>query len=405
MKLAKRILILGSTGSIGENALEVIGNYPQYFLVSGLSANRKMKRLAEQAELHSARFVIVPNFETKKEFTNHWKEFFKFKKPLPEIYVGEKSLIESASDSSSDTVINAIVGIAGLPASIAAAQSSKRILLANKETLVSAGKIFIQTMKNSGAELLPIDSEHNAIFQCLKRNKGFSSKEDESCQDVRKLILTASGGPFLRFKSNQLRSVCSREACMHPNWTMGEKISVDSSTMMNKGFEVIEAYWLFSVPMDRIDVVIHPQSIVHSMVEYIDGSVLAQLGYPDMRIPISYALGFPDQRLKNGAEFLDLIKLSHLDFEKVNYNQFPCFSLAIQALHSGEAACTVLCAANEIAVENFLSGNLQYTSIPHIISSCLEWYSCQSDGKISSLDDILSLNACIRDFAKSLCCR
>jgi len=285
----------------------------------------------------------------------------------------------------------AIVGAAGLPAALAAAQAGKRVLLANKEALVAAGSLFMAAVRNSGAELLPIDSEHNAIFQCLP-HEGRASAPTDPAAGVRRLILTASGGPFRTKRWDELHQVTPAQACAHPNWSMGKKISVDSATMLNKGLEVIEAHWLFAMPPERINVVIHPQSVVHSMVEYEDGSVLAQLGQPDMRTPIAYGLGFPD-RIESGVGLLDLALAGRLDFEQPDLDQFPCLRLSFDALKSGQAACIALNASNEIAVAAFLEGKLPYTSISSVIESTLNWQAQQSCRSLDSLEDVMSLDA------------
>jgi 1-deoxy-D-xylulose-5-phosphate reductoisomerase len=284
----------------------------------------------------------------------------------------------------------AIVGAAGLPAAFAAAQAGKRVLLANKEALVAAGSLFMAAVQTSGAELLPIDSEHNAIFQCLPHH-GRASAPKRPAAGVRRLILTASGGPFRARQWNDLHAVTPDEACAHPNWSMGRKISVDSATMLNKGLEVIEAHWLFAMPPERISVVIHPQSVVHSMVEYEDGSVVAQLGQPDMRTPIAYGLGFPE-RITSGVGMLDLAAAGRLDFSEPDLAQFPCLRLSFEALRSGQAACIALNAANEIAVEAFLSRELTYTRIPAVIESVLTQMRVSKDVAISSIDDVIDLD-------------
>lgn len=391
------MLVLGSTGSIGESTLDVIARHLERLAVFGLSAHNRMERLAEQAALFRAAVVIVPDAQAQKRFLAAWK---KADGAAPEIRVGAQALADSAADVSCDTVMAAIVGAAGLPAALAAAQAGKRVLLANKEALVAAGGLFMQAVRDHGAELLPIDSEHNAIFQCLPLGARASAPQ-QPAEGVRRLLLTASGGPFRGYDLDDLHEVTPAQACAHPNWSMGRKISVDSATMLNKGLEVIEAHWLFAMPADRIEVVVHPQSVVHSMVEYIDGSVLAQLGQPDMRTPIAYALGFPD-RLESGVSMLDLTRWGRLDFEKPNLTRFPCLALSFEALRSGQGACVILNAANEIAVEAFLAGRLRYTWIARVIEASLEWYARQSPATLSSLDDILALDASARRFAGNL---
>ena len=290
-----------------------------------------------------------------------------------------------------DSVMAAIVGAAGLRPAMAAAKAGKRIMLANKETLVMSGNLFMDAVRQNGAMLLPIDSEHNAIFQAMPANYA----GDLAHSGIKRILLTASGGPFRKIPLSDLENVTPAQACAHPNWVMGRKISVDSATMMNKGLEVIEAHWLFNAPADLIQVVIHPQSVIHSMVEYVDGSVLAQLGNPDMRTPIAYALGFPD-RIDAGVTPLDLFKIGRLDFEEPDFERFPCLRLAFQALRSGGTAPAVLNAANEIAVAAFLDGNLPFKSIPALIESVLEQIASQP---VSVLEDVLLADAQAREIA------
>ncbi|MCX7221611.1 MAG: 1-deoxy-D-xylulose-5-phosphate reductoisomerase, partial [Burkholderiales bacterium] len=307
----------------------------------------------------------------------------------PELRVGANALAETAGEDQSQIVMAAIVGAAGLPAALAAAQAGKRVLLANKEALVAAGSLFMAAVKANGAELLPIDSEHNAIFQCLPHH-GRASAPTQPAPGVRRLILTASGGPFRLRRWEDLHAVTPEEACAHPNWSMGRKISVDSATLLNKGLEVIEAHWLFAMPPDQISVVIHPQSVVHSMVEYIDGSVVAQLGQPDMRTPIAYGLGFPD-RLASGVGLLDLAAAGRLDFSEPDLGELPCLRLSFEALRSGQVACVALNAANEIAVEAFLTNKLSYTRIPSVIEGVLEQMRAAQGATINGIDDVLNL--------------
>lgn len=319
---------------------------------------------------------------------------------MPEIRIGSMGLIDTASDPETQIVMAAIVGAAGLPSALAAAQSGKRVLLANKEALVAAGSLFMAAVRDHGAELLPIDSEHNAIFQCLP-HQGRAVAPTLPTPGVRRLILTASGGPFRRLDLEDLEHVTPEEACAHPNWSMGRKISVDSATMLNKGLEVIEAHWLFAMPADRISVVIHPQSLVHSMVEYEDGSILAQMGQPDMRTPIAYGLAFPD-RIESGVSMLDLATQGRLDFEEPDYARFPCLGLAFEALRAGQHACLTLNAANEIAVAAFLERRLPYTWIPRVIQASLEWQAGQPSVSLHSLEDVVALDARVRTFAGNL---
>nr|WP_315846397.1 1-deoxy-D-xylulose-5-phosphate reductoisomerase [uncultured Achromobacter sp.] len=396
MRAFQRVVVLGSTGSIGESTLDVIARHPERLAVYALSAHSRMERLAEQAEASRAAVVVVPDEAARKRFAAAWAG----SRPMPEIRVGAQALADTAADPQCDSVMAAIVGAAGLPAALAAARSGKRVLLANKEALVAAGSLFMQAIRDNGAELLPIDSEHNAIFQCMPHG-GRAGAPDAQAPGVRRLLLTASGGPFRNRDLEDLHDVTPDQACAHPNWSMGRKISVDSATMLNKGLEVIEAHWLFAMPADRIEVVVHPQSVVHSMVEYNDGSILAQLGQPDMRTPIAYGLGFPE-RLDSGVGPLDLTRLGRLDFEKPDLARFPCLALSFAALRSGQAACVALNAANEVAVEAFLGGRLAYTWIPRVIEASLEWQARQASVTLSSLDDVLALDSDARRFAGNL---
>lgn len=382
-----RVTILGSTGSIGLNTLDVIARHPDRFVVYALSAHTRIEELAQQARATKAQVVIVPTHDTARVFKDCWQPGEK----LPEVRVGPQALADTAADTQTDIVMAAIVGAAGLPAALSAAQAGKRVLLANKEALVAAGSLFMAAVRQSGAELLPIDSEHNAIFQCLPHD-GRASAPTGPTQGVRRLVLTASGGPFRTRLWSELEHVTPEQACAHPNWSMGRKISVDSATMLNKGLEVIEAHWLFAMPADRIHVVIHPQSVVHSMVEYEDGSVIAQLGQPDMRTPIAYGLGFPE-RIASGVGLLDLAQAGRLDFEQPDLIQFPCLKLSFDALRSGQGACITLNAANEVAVAAFLNGKLRYTSIASIIDTMLNWQAGLTDRSLNSLDDVMALDA------------
>jgi 1-deoxy-D-xylulose-5-phosphate reductoisomerase len=382
-----RITILGSTGSIGLNTLDVIARHPERFVVYALSAHSRIEQLATQALQTKARVVIVPTEHAAALFKNAWPTGVS----SPEIRIGQQALADTAAADETDVVMAAIVGAAGLPSALAAAQAGKRVLLANKEALVAAGSLFMAAVKESGAELLPIDSEHNAIFQCLPHDGRASAPMGPSA-GVRRLILTASGGPFRTKKWKTLTHVTPEQACAHPNWSMGKKISVDSATMLNKGLEVIEAHWLFAMPADRINVVIHPQSVVHSMVEYEDGSVIAQLGQPDMRTPIAYGLGFPE-RISSGVGILDLALAGRLDFEQPDLEQFPCLKLSFEALRSGQSACITLNAANEMAVAAFLDGKLSYTNIALLIENALTWHVGQPTVSLKSLDDVMDLDA------------
>ncbi|MVW79945.1 1-deoxy-D-xylulose-5-phosphate reductoisomerase [Bordetella sp. 02P26C-1] len=396
MSRFQRVAILGATGSIGESTLDVIARHPDRLGVYALSAHSRMERLAEQAAASNAAVVVVPDTAARQCFLAAWPTG----RAMPEIRVGAQALADTAADPACDTVMAAIVGAAGLPGALAAAQAGKRVLLANKEALVAAGALFMQAVRDNGAELLPIDSEHNAIFQCMPRGDR-AGAPTEPARGVRRLLLTASGGPFRRHDPQDLHDVTPDQACKHPNWSMGRKISVDSATMLNKGLEVIEAHWLFAMPAERIEVLIHPQSVVHSLVEYDDGSVLAQLGQPDMRTPIAYGLGFPD-RLASGVSPLDLAKAGCLEFDKPDLNRFPCLALAFDALRSGQGACIALNAANEVAVAAFLAGRLRYTWIPRVIAAALEWQQQRSSVTLDSLADVLALDAETRAYTGNL---
>ncbi len=394
--MAIHVTILGSTGSIGHSTIDVIAQHPERFVVYALTAHSRMELLAAQAQQTRAQVVVVPNDQAGHAFRGFWRGTAH----LPEIRVGAQALIDTAADAQTDVVMAAIVGAAGLPAALAAAQAGKRVLLANKEALVAAGSLFMAAVRQSGAELLPIDSEHNAIFQCLPHD-GRASAPTGPTAGVRRLILTASGGPFRTKRLDELHHVTPDQACAHPNWSMGRKISVDSATMLNKGLEVIEAHWLFAMPPERISVVIHPQSVVHSMVEYEDGSVIAQLGQPDMRTPIAYGLGFPD-RIASGVGMLDLALAGRLDFQEPDLEQFPCLKLSFEALRQGQGACITLNAANEIAVDAFLQGKLTYTRIAALIETTMSWFAGKPSPSLSSRDEVMALDAEARTHAAEL---
>lgn len=404
----RQLAILGATGSIGVSTLDVALRHPDRYTVFALSAHSRIEQLAQQAAACLARVVVVPDDAARARFAAAWAQVGAG--TGPEVRVGGQALADTAADAGCDTVMAAIVGTAGLPAALAAARAGKRVLLANKEALVAAGGLFMQAVRDSGAELLPIDSEHNAIFQCLP--PGGAAAPENPARGVRRILLTASGGPFRATPLAELARVTPAQACAHPNWEMGRKISVDSATMLNKGLEVIEAHWLFAVPPERIAVVIHPQSVMHSMVEYEDGSVLAQLGTPDMRTPIAYGLGFPE-RIAAGVSPLDLAAVGRLDFEQPDLERFPCLRLAWQALASGQAACIALNAANEVAVEAFLQGRLGFTGIAEIIETVLDAGAgatsattpagalAQAASAPATLEDVLHLDAEARRQARA----
>jgi len=357
------IAILGSTGTIGVNTLDVISRHRDAFEIIALTANGNVDGLFAQCQAWKPRFAVMANVESAARLSDLVRG-----SGLPtEVLSGVSGLEHVASLPETGAVMAGIVGAAGLLPSIAAARAGKRVMLANKEALVMSGQLFMDAIDASGAELLPIDSEHNAIFQCLPPR--FEDGLEKA--GVRKVLLTASGGPFRTRPIGELSKVTPSEACAHPNWVMGRKISVDSATMMNKGLEIIEACWLFRTTADRITVVIHPQSVVHSMVEYVDGSVLAQLGNPDMRTPIAYALGWPE-RCESGVEPLDLFDVKRLDFEPPDLNRFPCLRLAREAMELGGTSTAILNAANEQAVAAFLDERIPFTMIPELIEKALE---------------------------------
>ncbi|MBI1771930.1 MAG: 1-deoxy-D-xylulose-5-phosphate reductoisomerase [Burkholderiales bacterium] len=363
MQKKQQLCILGSTGSIGVSTLDVVARHPDRYGVFALTAHTQVAKLAEQCAQFLPQVVVVGTAQAADELAILLKE-----EHLPQIQIlfGRDALCAVASASECDSVMAAIVGAAGLPASLAAAKAGKKVLLANKEALVMSGQLFIDAIKDSGATLLPIDSEHNAIFQCLPGNYNRHPGQ----HGIHKILLTASGGPFLNRDVNTLDDVTPEQAVAHPNWVMGRKISVDSATMMNKGLEVIEAHWLFATPAEQIEVVIHPQSVIHSMVSYTDGSVIAQMGNPDMRIPIAYGMAYPE-RIASGVAPLDLLKVASLNFIKPDFQRFPCLQLAYDALKEGKSAATILNASNEIAVQAFLDKRIGFRMINQVIEYTL----------------------------------
>lgn len=361
------VTVLGSTGSIGVSTLDVLARHPDRFSVFALTAQTRWEALAQQCMTHKPRYAVVASDEHAALLRTRLAE----SKVPTQVLSGAAALAEVAEAADVDTVMAAIVGAAGLLPSFAAVEAGKRVLLANKEVLVMAGGLFMAAARRAGAEVLPIDSEHNAIFQCLPLAGGLAAGLDLPQLGVRKILLTASGGPFRASDSRELAAVTPQQACAHPNWDMGPKISVDSATMMNKGLEFIEACWLFNAAPRDIEVVIHPQSVIHSLVEYIDGSVLAQLGNPDMRTPIAHALGLP-LRLESGVERLDLVATARLDFQAPDRQRFPCLRLAQNSAVTGKTAPAVLNAANEEAVAAFLQQGLAFTDIPRVIEATLE---------------------------------
>jgi len=356
------LTILGSTGSIGESTLDVVSRHPEKFRVFALAGHRQVDKLAAQCKQFRPEYAVVGDAGHAAELEKKLKQ----EGIDTQVLYGSQALIDVASADEVSGVMCAIVGAAGLPSALAAAQKGKTIYLANKETLVVSGALFMETARQNGAAVLPIDSEHNAIFQVLPRD--YTGRLNE--HGINSIILTASGGPFLNTDLSTFDSITPEQAVKHPNWSMGRKISVDSASMMNKGLELIEAHWLFNCPPEKLEVVIHPQSVIHSMVRYRDGSVLAQLGNPDMRTPIAYCLGLPE-RIDSGVGELDFGALSALTFQKPDFDRFPCLKLAYQAMNAGGAAPCVLNAANEVAVAAFLDKRIKFTDIAKVVAHCL----------------------------------
>ncbi|HEY5789429.1 MAG TPA: 1-deoxy-D-xylulose-5-phosphate reductoisomerase [Gammaproteobacteria bacterium] len=387
----KGICLLGATGSIGTSTLDVLARHPDRYRVVALTANRSAARLAELCLAHRPRYAVLADAAAAAEL----RAGLRAAGSATEVLSGGEGLQAVAALDEVDSVVAAIVGAAGLLPALAAARAGKRILLANKEALVMSGQLFVDQVHAGGAELLPVDSEHNAIFQCLPA--GFARGLEAA--GVRHIVLTASGGPFRTTPPGQLAAVTPDQACAHPNWEMGRKISVDSATMMNKGLEVIEACWLFGLPPARVEVVIHPQSLVHSLVQYADGSLLAQLGRPDMRTAIAHALAWPE-RIDSGVAPLDVATLGRLEFEPPSAARFPCLDLAYQAARAGQGAAVVLNAANEVAVAAFLSGRLAFPGIPAVIAETL---AALPGGPVGDLDAVLGLDAAARRAAGQAC--
>ena len=371
------VTILGSTGSVGESTLDVIRRNPGRYRVAALTAHRNTRRLAEQCAEFGARLAVIADPARENDLYAALKEVGS----TAEVMSGEAGMAMAAGMDEVDSVMASIVGAAGLKPTLRAAETGKKVLLANKESLVIAGEVFVRAARENGARVLPVDSEHNAIFQALP---GGFEKGLESV-GVEKIILTASGGPFLHKSAAELSQVTPAQACKHPNWDMGRKISVDSATLMNKGLEVIEAHWLFDTQPDQLEVLIHPQSIIHSMVAYRDGSVLAQLGTPDMRTPIAHALAWPD-RIEAGVKRLNLAEVGTLNFSAPDFERFPCLGLAFDAMRAGQNAPVVLNAANEIAVQAFLDGQITFDRIPALVDSVLQGMATCT---ITTLDDVL----------------
>jgi len=382
----QRVCILGATGSIGQSTLDVLARHPDRFRLHAVSANRQVDRMADLCRRYRPQVAVMADADAARALQQQLDGL-----PI-EVRSGEQALTEIAADPEVDTVMAAIVGAVGLMPTLAAVRAGKRVLLANKEALVMAGQLFMEAVREYRAELLPIDSEHNAIFQCLPpgelRNLG--------SKGVSRIWLTGSGGPFRELPLADFAGITPQQAIAHPNWSMGPKISVDSATMMNKGLELIEACWLFDLPESEIEILLHPQSIIHSMVAYDDGSVLAQMGNPDMRTPIAHALAFPD-RIDSGVEPLDLVAVSQLNFEAADEQRFPCLRLARDAIAAGGTRPAILNAANEVAVEAFLAGRIAFTRIPQLIEDCMQQVPSHDTG---SLEQILADDAAARAFVR-----
>ena len=383
----QQVTVLGATGSIGTSTLDVIARHPDRYRVYALTAHTSKEALLAQCREHRPRFAVLDDANDAE-----WLQQALAPTGIDtKVLSGPEALCDVASVPEVDTVMAAIVGAAGLLPALAAAEAGKRVLLANKEALVMSGALFMEAVERSGAILLPIDSEHNAIYQCLpSEHRGGLAKHG-----VRQLLLTASGGPFRGWSAADIANVTPEQACAHPNWSMGRKISVDSATLMNKGLELIEACWLFDATPEQIQVVVHPQSVIHSMAAYNDGSVIAQLGNPDMRTPIAYGLAWPE-RIDAGVETLDLFQVARLDFEAPDETRFPCLRLAREAMQAGGAAPAVLNAANEVAVEAFLAGNIAFGAIPDVVAKVMALpYSGQAD----SLERVLAADRWAREQA------
>jgi 1-deoxy-D-xylulose-5-phosphate reductoisomerase len=378
----KKVFILGSTGSIGVNCLNVISNLNEYCEVAGLTVNSNTELLLDQINKFNPRFVVVRDDQAARNISG------KIPKGC-ELLVGEEGLIKAAKETDYDIFMGAMVGFAGLAPTIEAVKRGKRIALANKETLVVAGEIVTKLVLENSAEIIPVDSEHSAIYQCLV---------GENLKEVEKLILTASGGPFREKDKSFFENATVDEALNHPNWEMGSKITIDSATMMNKGLEVIEAHWLFGLPSDKIEVVIHPQSIIHSMVQFVDGSIKAQLGLPDMKLPIQYALTFPE-RARNDFERTNLSPIGSLTFSEPDLNKFECLKLAYDVLNEGGAAPCILNAANEVAVDKFLNKEIKFSHIPLLINKALDKVETNFS---SDLESIFECDRKTREYVQTI---
>ncbi len=390
----KGITILGSTGTIGVNTLDVMSRHPDQFRAVALTANKNIDRLVDQCREWQPHYAVIADVEKVVDLRGRLSKLGL----NTEVLGGVEGLTFVCEHAEVDFVMAGIVGAAGLLPTLAAAQAGKRVLLANKEALVMSGGLFMQAVHDHHAELLPIDSEHNALFQCMpSRFNSEGSADTLASQGIVRILLTASGGPFRTFTTQQLSEVTPEQACAHPNWVMGRKISVDSATLMNKGLEIIEACWLFDLSPADIEVVVHPQSIIHSMVSYSDGSVLAQMGNPDMRTPIAHAMAWPE-RIDSGVAALDFFSVDSLDFERPDETRFPCLRLAREAGEQGGTATATLNAANEIAVESFLAQGIPFNAIPEVIEYALD----QADHTQGAyLEEVLSADAKARQLART----
>ena len=387
----QNMVILGATGSIGASTLSVISNNFEAYSIYALVANTNVDKMLALCELHQPQIVHMVDANAAKLLQERLSPSSKV-----EVTTGEDELYAIVTATCVDTVMAAIVGAAGLMPTLAAVKAGKRVLLANKESLVMSGRLFIEEMKKSGAQVLPVDSEHNAIFQVLPESEqqriGFCELKEAGISHI---LLTGSGGPFLSSELSSLAQMTPAQACKHPNWSMGRKISVDSASMMNKGLEYIEARWLFNASAEQIKVVVHPQSVIHSMVQYLDGSVIAQLGNPDMRTPIAHCMSYP-QRIRSGVEPLDFFKVGQLSFLEPDFTRFPCLALAIDACEQGQEATTILNAANEISVAAFLNNKIKFTDIAKVNENCLSHVPKQA---LNNIDDILALDVQSRIYA------
>jgi 1-deoxy-D-xylulose-5-phosphate reductoisomerase len=388
--MMKGLTVLGSTGSIGVSTLDVVARHPDQYQIVALTANQDVEGLLSQCEKFQPKIAVMADSRCADQLAKGLNE----RGLSIEVLSGLRGLEIAAAMPQAHYVMAAIVGAAGLLPALAAVRAGKRLLLANKEALVVAGDLFMQEVKAHHAQVLPIDSEHNAVFQCMPEDY----QGDLPRSGVKRILLTASGGPFRETPVERLHDVTPDQACAHPNWEMGRKISVDSATMMNKGLEVIEAHWLFQAGPDKIEVVLHPQSVIHSMVEYVDGSVLAQLGQPDMRTPIAHALAWPN-RIQSGVESLDLFQIGRLDFEPPNPQRFPCLGLAYQAIHAGGTASAVLNAANEVAVDAFLNQRLSFTGIAEVVEETMQQQPIE---QVKDLESLLEVDRKARRVAEQV---